>query len=257
VSALLEVDGLSVRYGGVIAVNGVSLAVEQGSVTGLIGPNGAGKTTFVDALTGFTPCTGEIRFKGRSVAGLSPHRLAGLGIVRTFQSIELFDDLSVEENVRITVDSSGGRDPWRPFGGGGRSAADRVAAALASVGLDDVATAMPTDLSHGQQKLVALARATAAEPELLLLDEPAAGFSVAETEDLGRRLRELAKSGMTVLLIDHDMSLVLGFTDYVYVLEFGHLIAHGSPEQVRTDEHVIAAYLGEPIETESQEEPAR
>jgi branched-chain amino acid transport system ATP-binding protein len=235
-----------VRYGGLTAVSDVSLTVESGTITGLIGPNGAGKTTLVDALTGFTASSGDVRFRGHSVAHLTPDRRAAAGMARTFQSLELFDDLSVEENILVSGDRHGWRDTLRDLVLPVRADSTRARRALGAMGIEELAAMLPTDLSHGQQKLVALARALASEPALIMLDEPGAGFSVSETEDLGQRLRKFAADGTSMLLIDHDMALVLGFCDYVYVLEFGKLIAQGTPEEIRADPQVISAYLGEP-----------
>jgi branched-chain amino acid transport system ATP-binding protein len=229
VSARLEVRDLSVRFGGVRAVDGVDLDVGAGLLVGLIGPNGAGKTTLIDALTGFVPAKGQVRFDGRDLAGLAPHRRARAGLVRTWQSLELFDDLTVAENLSVAT-----------------ADADAVAHALATVELDDVADRLPTELSQGQRKLVGVARALAARPSVLCLDEPAAGLDSEESLELGRRLRSIVDTGTSILLVDHDMGLVLGVSDDVYVLEFGQVIAQGPPAAIRADERVVAAYLGAP-----------
>ncbi len=228
-SALLEVRDLSVRFGGVRAVDGVDLDVDAGALVGLIGPNGAGKTTLIDALTGFVPARGEVRFDGRDLSGLAPHRRARAGLVRTWQSLELFDDLTVEENLSVAADD-----------------ADAVAEALAVVDLAEVAGRLPTELSQGQRKLVGVARALAAGPSLICLDEPAAGLDSTESVALGERLRAIVDGGTAILLVDHDMGLVLSVSDHVAVLEFGQVIAEGSPAEVRADERVVAAYLGAP-----------
>jgi branched-chain amino acid transport system ATP-binding protein len=206
------------------ALAGVDLAVEPGQLVGLIGPNGAGKTTLVDAVCGFVPATGVVRFDGQPIEDLAPHRRARAGLARTWQSLELFDDLTVAENLAV--------------------AGSGVAEALAATGLDDVADRLPTELSQGRRKLVGLARALAAGPTLLCLDEPAAGLDSDESLALGRRIRALVDGGLSVLLIDHDMGLVLGVSDHVVVLEFGRVIASGPPDEVRADERVVAAYLG-------------
>ena len=232
---VLRVRGLSVAFGGVHALTDVDLEVRQGELVGLIGPNGAGKTTFVDAVTGFTRHSGSVELRGHDVAGQSPHAIAGLGCARTWQGTDLFDDLDVRENLTV--------------GAGPATTPEHIEAVLTRMGLAPVAEAMPAELSEGQRKLVGLARAVAGRPELLCLDEPAAGMDTRESQALGRRLREQADQGQSTLLIDHDMGLVLGICDRVVVLEFGRVIANGAPEAVRRDPAVMAAYLGSAAET--------
>jgi len=241
---MLQVEELTVRYGGLAAVDRVSLDVEEGSIVGLIGPNGAGKTSFIDALTGFTPSAGSIRLGGEAIETLPPHQRARRGIVRTFQSLELFDDLSIRENLAVAAD----RPRWwttivdavRPH----RGHDDDVEWALDAVGLGGFGDRLPTELSNGPRHMVALARALVSRPRLALLDEPAAGLDTAETAELADRLRALPGLGVSVLLVDHDMGLVLGVCDTVSVLDFGVVIASGPPAQVRADPAVIGAYLG-------------
>src|SRR3954470_5131443 len=246
VSALLNVDALRVTYGGVTAVDDVDLEVPAGSVVGLIGPNGAGKTSTIDALTGYhAPARGSVTFDGEDVTRLRPHVRARRGLVRTWQSVELFDDLTVEENLLVASQRMGVlsalRDLLLPIGSHPRDAVDW---ALELCGLTDVKDRFPTELSHGRRKLVGVARARAQRPRLVLMDEPAAGLDTGESEELGRHLRSLPAEGVTVLLVGHDMSLVLSVCDEVVVLDFGTVIARGTPEQIRQDESVVAAYLG-------------
>jgi ABC-type branched-subunit amino acid transport system ATPase component len=232
---LLRVRGLTVRFGGVRAVDDLHLDVRRGQLVGLIGPNGAGKTTTIDALTGFVASSGRVEFDGHELDGEPPHRRAALGLVRTWQSLELFDDLSVVENVEVAVKPAADEH-----------AADVAEAALERLGLGPVASRLPTELSYGQRKLVAVARALAARPALVLLDEPAAGLDADESQAFGALLRSLVDDdGLALVLVDHDMALVLGVCDRVTVLEFGHVLAEGPAAHIRTDERVIAAYLGE------------
>jgi branched-chain amino acid transport system permease protein len=243
VPAALTVDDLSVRFGGVRALSGVSLNVKEGELVGLIGPNGAGKTTLIDAVSGFVSSTGTVRLGQRDLHGQPPYVRAGEGLTRTWQSTELFDDLNVTENLTVAV-----RD--------GAASEEVAKETLALVGMEWAAEAMPTQLSSGQRKLVGVARALVAKPSLLCLDEPAAGLDTAESQELGVTLRRLADAGQSMLLIEHDMGLVLGICDRVVVLEFGQVIAEGAPEVVRKDPKVIAAYLGDGSTTLPADDPA-
>jgi len=227
--AVLSVTGLSVAFGGVHALRDVTLEVREGELVGLIGPNGAGKTTLVDAVSGFVSCTGHAELAGADIGGLPPYERARRGLGRTWQSTELFDDLDVREN--LTVASRNGS----------------AEQALDLVGMGWAAEARPADLSMGQRKLVGVARALAAKPWLLCLDEPAAGLDTRESAELGARLRALADQGQSMLLIEHDMGLVLGICDRVIVLEFGQVIAEGLADVVHQDPRVIAAYLGDGV----------
>ena len=247
--SLLEVSDLRVSFGGVTAVDDVSFAVDAGTLCGLIGPNGAGKTTCIDALTGYLPqATGSVVFAGRELRRLAPHRRARLGIVRTFQAVELFEDLTLRENLRAAANR---RTWWQSLGDlvaprwhDDESAIDD---ALTVLGIADVADRLPSELPQGQRKLAGVARALACRPELLLLDEPAAGLDTDESLQLGERLRAVVDSGVTVLLVDHDMGLVLGTCDRVVVLDFGRVIADAAPDEIRQDADVIAAYLGDDL----------
>jgi ABC-type branched-subunit amino acid transport system ATPase component len=226
--AVLRVNGLSVAFGGVHALTDVDLEVREGELVGLIGPNGAGKTTLIDAVTGFVHFRGTVELDGRDVGRLAPYQRARLGLGRTWQSTDLFDDLDVRENLTVAAPKDTGE----------------VDSTLASVGIDVAEEAMPGQLSQGQRKLVGIARALASSPRLVCLDEPAAGLDTNESQQLGVRLRELADQGQSTLLIDHDMGLVLSICDRVVVLEFGKVIADDVPDVVRRDPNVISAYLG-------------
>ena len=223
---VLEIRDLGVSYGGVRAVDGVDLSVAPGHLTGLIGPNGAGKTSLIDGITGFVPATGRVTFCGESVESLRPHVRARRGLVRTFQSVELFDDLTVLENLLVATER---RSPWETVRDAVAPRRDAAAArgALASVGMEGAAERAVAELPLGQRKLVSIARALARRPRLLLLDEPAAGLDNNESLALGDRLQALVAGGLTILLVDHDMHLVLGICTDVYVLDFGRIITHG------------------------------
>ena len=242
-TAVLETRGVSVSFGGVHALVDVDLTVEPGQLLGLIGPNGAGKTTFIDAITGFVRYRGSVVFDGRDLSGEAPHQRSRLGLARTWQSIELFDDLTVVENVAVAADPSSLK-AVRDVVSRRDERSERVEEALRLFGLETRGDAMPGELSQGDRKLVGVARAYAAAPRLLCLDEAAAGLDTIESQALGRHLREIADRGTAMLLVDHDMGLVLSISDYVVVLEFGQVIAHGTPDAVRRDPAVIGAYLG-------------
>ena len=247
-AALLETRDLSVTFGGLRANDDVGIVIQPGSFVGLIGPNGAGKTTFIDAITGYVDATGEVWFDGERISGRKPHERANRGLTRTFQSLELFEDLTVEDNLLVAAEQTRWYTPLLDMVHVHRSSADarsRVDWALETVGLPHVRDRLPTDLPHGQRKLVGVARALTARPKLLLLDEPAAGLDTTESELLGVHLRGLLREGITVFLIDHDMGLVLGVCDYIYVLDFGRIIAEGTPAEIRKNPKVIMAYLGE------------
>jgi ABC-type branched-subunit amino acid transport system ATPase component len=239
---------LTVRYGGVLANDEITLTAPPGSITGVIGPNGAGKTTLLDAVTGFARSSGDVTLDGESLAGLPPHQRARRGLARTWQSVELFDELTVCENVLVAgaplTTSSMLVDLIRPKRR--RLSAD-PRGALTLLGLESLSDRRPSSLSLGQQKLVGVARALAAAPSCLLLDEPAAGLDTNESSELGERLLAIAEHGPAVVLVDHDMDLVLEVCSHVYVLDFGRVIAAGPPAQIRTDPRVIAAYLGSEV----------
>jgi branched-chain amino acid transport system ATP-binding protein len=227
-SAVLRTERLSVSYGGVRALVDVDLAVAEGQLVGLIGPNGAGKTTFIDAAGGFTRSSGSVVLQGKDVSRLPPHRRARRGLARTWQGADLFEDLTVRENLRV--------------------AGPEVEPALAQLGIEHLADRSADELSQGERKLVGVARALASTPRVVCLDEPAAGLDSDESRDLGARLREIVDGGVALLLVDHDMGLVLSICDHVVVLDFGKVIARGAPEQIRDDQIVIEAYLGQAAE---------
>jgi branched-chain amino acid transport system ATP-binding protein len=244
VSCVLQASSLSVRFGGVHAVESVDIDVEEGQLVGLIGPNGAGKTTFIDAITGFVRYTGRVELDGRDLAGMPPHTRARLGLARTWQSTELFDDLTVRENLAVAAERPSFLSLAAELAGkrlGGSAPADQ---ALDLLVLGSISEAMPAELTQGQRKLVGVARAIAMRPRLLCLDEPAAGLDTRQSEDLGQRLRQIADAGTTTLLIDHDMGLVMNICDRIVVLEFGKVIAAGPPDEIRRDPRVVKAYLG-------------
>lgn len=244
-SALLEVSELAVRYGGVLALSRVSFTVEEGTIAGLIGPNGAGKTSCIDALSGFhAPSSGTVGFEGVDITAMAPHRRARRGFRRTFQGLDLFEDLSVRQNLMVAASTPTWRDTLADAVGLRRRHDPVIEDTLDLVGIAGSADRLPTDLSNGQRHMVALAQALVSRPRLLLLDEPAAGLDEEESAALGELLRRLPGLGVTVLLVDHDMSLVLGVCDRVHVLDLGELIASGTPAEVRADPMVIAAYLG-------------
>ncbi|WP_243058135.1 branched-chain amino acid ABC transporter permease/ATP-binding protein [Nocardioides sp. SR21] len=229
---VLQTRGVAVRYGGVVAVDGVDLDVREGTIVGLIGPNGAGKTTLLDAMSGFTRSTGTIELHGRDLSSLKPHQRVRAAMGRTFQHTELYEDLSVSENIVVGAAAAQGRDP------------KTLEETLELLGLSDVAEVPVAELSQGRRQLVSIGRALIGNPRVLLLDEPAGGLDSRESQWLGQRLRTLRDSGVTILLIDHDMHLVLNLCDDIYVLNFGKVIAHGVPAQIRADRTVAEAYLG-------------
>jgi ABC-type branched-subunit amino acid transport system ATPase component/branched-subunit amino acid ABC-type transport system permease component len=226
----LSVRNVGVHYGGVVAVDNVSFDVRPGTIVGVIGPNGAGKTTLLDAITGFAPATGSVALGGTALDGRPPYQRVRSGLARTFQHIELYDDLSVFENIVVGRAGRGGTE---------------LAQLLDVVDLADAAHRPAGELSQGRRQLVSIARALASNPDVLLLDEPAAGLDSAESAWLGKRLRSIRDAGTTIVLVDHDMHLVLSLCDEVHVLVFGQLVASGPPHVISADADVASAYLGE------------
>ena len=272
--AVLTVSEVAVRFGGVAALSDVSLSVQPGTVTGLIGPNGAGKTTLFNVISGLqTPGRGRVFLYDTDVTAMKPHRRARLGLARTFQRLELFGSLTAAENVQVGLES--GVQWWRPRHlarriPGRRRSADsppdrsgpaRVDAAtcnrlLEEVGLVGVGARHSSSMSTGLARMVELARALAIGPTLLLLDEPGSGLDDAESTVLGDLLSKLAAAGMAVLLVEHDMELVMRICDRIYVLDFGDIIASGTPDEIRTNPMVQAAYLGEAVPDTAASPPA-
>lgn len=243
--ALLQARGITVRFGGVTANADIDIDVHPGELVGVIGPNGAGKTTFIDAIGGFVSSTGTVHLDGHDLSGLNAARRSRSGLVRTWQSVELFDDLSIGDNLAVAEQRAGLFDIFSDLVGlGRRTPEDKIVEALDRVGLADVASRFPLELSHGRRKLVGVARSLITDPAVLCLDEPAAGLDESESVALGRHLRRLADDGLPLLLVDHDMALVLGICDRVYVMETGRIIASGTPGQIRNDPIVREAYLG-------------
>ncbi|GAA0634452.1 branched-chain amino acid ABC transporter permease/ATP-binding protein [Sporichthya brevicatena] len=244
----LDVQNLTVRFGGVVALDGVSFTVRPGEVVGLIGPNGAGKTTLLDVVTGFTkPAAGSINLGGQPIDRWSPERRAREGIGRSFQAVELFEELTVEENLLVAADRQA---PWRYLTDlvrpGRQVPSDAMAGIVSLFELEAVLQQRPAELSQGQARLVGIARAMCAEPTLLFLDEPAAGLDSHEREELGQAVRSLAAAnGIGVVLVEHDVPLVMATCDRIVALDFGRVIATGTPDEIRAHPDVVASYLGE------------
>jgi branched-chain amino acid transport system ATP-binding protein len=232
--SLLEVRGVMVRFGGVMAVGGVDLDAEVGQVTGLIGPNGAGKTTLFNVISGMQePTAGQVLVSGVDITNEAPHKRAKRGLARTFQRLELFWSLTVRDNVRVAAELAAVPD-----------VDGTVDSLLDKVGVSELADSVAGDLPTGSARLVEIARALATMPRLLLLDEPASGLDDSETERLGSLLRELSSDGLGVLLVEHDMDLVMHVCDRIHVLDLGNIISVGTPTEVQHDEAVLRAYLG-------------
>ena len=249
--ALLQTDAISVVFGGLAALTDVSLSVEAGTVRAVIGPNGAGKTTLFNAISGYErPHSGEVRLDGQVITGQPPHRISRLGLRRTFQNGGMFAEMTVLENVMVGADrSTRSRIPGLLLRMPRDKQAERNAlqasrVMLAQVGLERLEQTRVRDLSFGQQRLVEITRALISQPRVLLLDEPAVGLSQAERDTLATTLRRLASEGMAVLLVEHVIDLVMAVSDRITVLNFGRVLAEGTPAEVRADKAVLEAYLG-------------
>ncbi|HDU8601674.1 TPA: high-affinity branched-chain amino acid ABC transporter ATP-binding protein LivG [Morganella morganii] len=250
---LLQVSGLTMRFGGLLAVNNVSLELNRGEIVSLIGPNGAGKTTIFNCLTGFyKPADGQILLRGKPVQGLSGQAIARLGMIRTFQHVRLFREMTVIENLLVAQHQhhkSGllaGLLTLPSFRRDQREAAERAVMWLDRIGLTALANRQAGNLAYGQQRRLEIARCMVTRPDILMLDEPAAGLNPKETDDLDALIAELrAEHGVSVLLIEHDMKLVMGISDRIYVVNQGTPLASGTPAAIRNHPDVIRAYLGE------------
>ena len=250
----LDVQNLSKRFGGLLAIDDVSFTVPQGSLTAMIGPNGAGKTTLFNAATNlFPPSAGSVRFMGRDVAGLAGEKIAALGLVRTFQTIRLFQGMTALENVmagayRHVRASAAWQMLWLPNARREeREIANKAEALLDLIGLSAFRDTAATDLPMGAQKNLEVIRALMAQPHMLLLDEPAAGLNDSETAELAALLMAIRDSGITIMVVEHNMSLVMGIADQVIVLDAGRLVTRGTPAEIQRDPRVIEAYVGQEV----------
>lgn len=250
---ILEVKDLTIKFGGITAVDHVHIQAEKGKITSIIGPNGAGKTTLFNMISGiYKPTSGQVEFQGKDITGKATHMISKEGIARTFQNIRLYRGLSVLENVQAVLDARTNYNIFQALLGlpavrkADRENVEKSKELLKIVGLYELRHEKPSNLPYGLQRKLEIARALATDPKLLLLDEPGAGLNTMEVDELIDLVKEIQKRyGMSVLLIEHRLQMVYSLSDKVYVLNFGKLLAQGSPKEVQSDERVVAAYMGE------------
>lgn len=249
---ILSIDKVAVHFGGLVAISDLNFTVCDGEIVGLIGPNGAGKTTAFNVFTGFLkPTSGEVRYRGTLLNGLKPHEIAGLGLVRTFQRTSVFQNNSVYENVLIGLHRRGRSTPWDTLLAlpreklAEREFADDAREILALVGLESRAAELAGALPYGEQRLLGIALALAARPSMLLLDEPVSGMNPSESGKVMKLVETIRASGVAILLVEHDMPMVMRVCDRIVVLNYGRIIAEGSPAEIQRHPDVIRAYLGE------------
>jgi branched-chain amino acid transport system ATP-binding protein len=248
---ILKIEGATIRFGGIMALSQVSFDMAEGSITSLIGPNGAGKTTMINVVSGnYQAQAGRVFFDTREITGKRPYQLAALAMTRTFQNVQVFETMTVLENVMVGLHAQTGSEflacLFRPPGFRQECAAmeERAWETLRFFGLDEKAHWPASTLSFGDQKRVEMARGLAPKPKLMLLDEPVAGLNMTETGEIAELIKKIRSTGVSVLLVEHDMNLVMGISDKVVVLNYGRKIAEGYPEEIQKDETVLAAYLG-------------
>ncbi len=252
-TTLLETQGLSMRFGGLLAVDGISLKIHKETITSIIGPNGAGKTTVFNCISGFyQPTSGNISLDSQAIQGKPSHKIARMGLVRTFQNVRLFKKMTALENLLVAqhahIDTNllSGLFKLTGFRNSEEKAVDQAMHWLGMVGLSNIANQEAGNLSYGQQRRLEIARCMVTEPKLIMLDEPAAGLNPQETKELDQLIIKLRDDqGVTVVLIEHDMNLVMGISDYIYVIDQGRPLASGQPDEIRENPAVIKAYLGE------------
>jgi len=247
--AILEVKNVTKQFGGLTALDNISFHVNEGEIRGLIGPNGAGKSTMFKNVAGFyKPTSGDILYQGQSISGMKPHQIAEMGIVRTFQETTLFQEMTVFENALVGCHTRARTDLFSAILGldkqKQRQAADKVMEVLEFMGLGERRDQLASELPLGSQRALAISIALVSEPKLMLMDEPFAGMNPEETNHMMELTRKVRESGITIVLVEHDMKAVMGLCNYLTVLNFGQLLAQGTPEEVRSNEKVIEAYLG-------------